>query len=76
MVRKQAAQATGTSQACGRGQEKQPAIGPGSGRTAGGKRKAPAVVRKQAAQAAGMSQACGRGQEKSSIEWLPNKLML
>ncbi|MGG0851822.1 hypothetical protein [Bacillus paralicheniformis] len=52
------------SQACGRGQEKRPAIGPGSGRTAGGKRKAPTVVRNQGAQAAGMSQAGGRGQEK------------
>ncbi|MBW7636390.1 hypothetical protein K1I48_23500 [Bacillus licheniformis] len=40
MVRNQAAQAAGMSQAGGRGQEKRPAIGPGSGRTACGKREA------------------------------------
>ncbi|WP_416720174.1 hypothetical protein [Bacillus paralicheniformis] len=57
MVRKQAAQAAGTSQACGRGQEKQPAIGPGSGKTVCGKREAPAVARNQRAQAADMIRA-------------------
>ncbi|MEC1348034.1 hypothetical protein P9D54_22070 [Bacillus haynesii] len=40
MVRNQAAQAAGMSQAGGRGQEKQPAIGPGSGKTVRGKRGA------------------------------------
>ncbi|MCY8151343.1 hypothetical protein, partial [Bacillus paralicheniformis] len=40
VVRNQAAQAAGMSQACGCGQEKRPAIGPGSGRTARSKRKA------------------------------------
>ncbi|KYC76853.1 hypothetical protein B4092_4906 [Bacillus licheniformis] len=41
----------------------------GSGRTACGKRKAPAAARNQGAQAAGMSQSGGRGQEKTVSDW-------